>query len=128
MIRRPPRSTRTDTLFPYTTLFRSIRAIEDVLARGGGEKFDITVFGDEPYGHYNPILLSNVLAGNDDPSEIYLNALAWSNDNNLDLRTGVRVLRLDNHAHTMLAEADSRDSSHQLLLAYQRRHLFPHIP
>src|SRR3546814_1300503 len=25
MIRRPPRSTRTDTLFPYTTLFRSAR-------------------------------------------------------------------------------------------------------
>src|SRR3546814_2140230 len=28
MIRRPPRSTRTDTLFPYTTLFRSARAFE----------------------------------------------------------------------------------------------------
>src|SRR3546814_17750605 len=27
MIRRPPRSTRTDTLFPYTTLFRSIAAL-----------------------------------------------------------------------------------------------------
>src|SRR3546814_7260566 len=27
MIRRPPRSTRTDTLFPYTTLFRSIFAL-----------------------------------------------------------------------------------------------------
>src|SRR3546814_14139072 len=27
MIRRPPRSTRTDTLFPYTTLFRSLRQI-----------------------------------------------------------------------------------------------------
>src|SRR3546814_14699870 len=26
MIRRPPRSTRTDTLFPYTTLFRAVRA------------------------------------------------------------------------------------------------------
>src|SRR3546814_7791335 len=26
MIRRPPRSTRTDTLFPYTTLFRSVQA------------------------------------------------------------------------------------------------------
>src|SRR3546814_2422135 len=26
MIRRPPRSTRTDTLFPYTTLFRSLHA------------------------------------------------------------------------------------------------------
>src|SRR3546814_11350866 len=30
MIRRPPRSTRTDTLFPYTTLFRS-QAVEVVL-------------------------------------------------------------------------------------------------
>src|SRR3546814_10394574 len=30
MIRRPPRSTRTDTLFPYTTLFRSRKAPETV--------------------------------------------------------------------------------------------------
>src|SRR3546814_20179600 len=29
MIRRPPRSTRTDTLFPYTTLFRSTMAAEN---------------------------------------------------------------------------------------------------
>src|SRR3546814_1606271 len=28
MIRRPPRSTRTDTLFPYTTLFRSCKLVE----------------------------------------------------------------------------------------------------
>src|SRR3546814_20638618 len=28
MIRRPPRSTRTDTLFPYTTLFRSVRELQ----------------------------------------------------------------------------------------------------
>src|SRR3546814_14716755 len=38
MIRRPPRSTRTDTLFPYTTLFRSILEwptgpVEESLAR-----------------------------------------------------------------------------------------------
>src|SRR3546814_8142402 len=33
MIRRPPRSTRTDTLFPYTTLFRS----EDLLESGNSE-------------------------------------------------------------------------------------------
>src|SRR3546814_15202788 len=32
MIRRPPRSTRTDTLFPYTTLFRSNR--KPVIAMG----------------------------------------------------------------------------------------------
>src|SRR3546814_1776341 len=30
MIRRPPRSTRTDTLFPYTTLFRSINRIDQI--------------------------------------------------------------------------------------------------
>src|SRR3546814_3364647 len=29
MIRRPPRSTRTDTLFPYTTLFRSHQPVAD---------------------------------------------------------------------------------------------------
>src|SRR3546814_15817755 len=33
MIRRPPRSTRTDTLFPYTTLFRS----EEGVDRGDGD-------------------------------------------------------------------------------------------
>src|SRR3546814_14690239 len=35
MIRRPPRSTRTDTLFPYTTLFRSAGADHGRLADGG---------------------------------------------------------------------------------------------
>src|SRR3546814_20017514 len=34
MIRRPPRSTRTDTLFPYTTLFRSARTGSCRTARG----------------------------------------------------------------------------------------------
>src|SRR3546814_282560 len=34
MIRRPPRSTRTDTLFPYTTLFRSMDAPSGRLALG----------------------------------------------------------------------------------------------
>src|SRR3546814_6358034 len=34
MIRRPPRSTRTDTLFPYTTLFRSADRQQPVFARG----------------------------------------------------------------------------------------------
>src|SRR3546814_14541882 len=32
MIRRPPRSTRTDTLFPYTTLFRSFQVLRLALA------------------------------------------------------------------------------------------------
>src|SRR3546814_5989215 len=34
MILRPPRSTRTDTLFPYTTLFRSVRSSVNTPPRG----------------------------------------------------------------------------------------------
>src|SRR3546814_10717607 len=42
MIRRPPRSTRTDTLFPYTTLFRSPGAVENALFfRGEDLRIDI---------------------------------------------------------------------------------------
>src|SRR3546814_18504985 len=41
MIRRPPRSTRTDTLFPYTTLFRSKEiVIVEVEARVDGDRRD----------------------------------------------------------------------------------------
>src|SRR3546814_2034942 len=36
MIRRPPRSTRTDTLFPYTTLFRSVVVTGDGLTVADG--------------------------------------------------------------------------------------------
>src|SRR3546814_2950900 len=39
MIRRPPRSTRTDTLFPYTTLFRS-KPVRIRLIGGNGEDRD----------------------------------------------------------------------------------------
>src|SRR3546814_15561413 len=42
MIRRPPRSTRTYTLFPYTTLFRSVLAFG---AASPGVDFDISVVG-----------------------------------------------------------------------------------
>src|SRR3546814_7781245 len=42
MIRRPPRSTRTDTLFPYTTLFRSLAS---AAAYRRGEKGDVETDG-----------------------------------------------------------------------------------
>src|SRR3546814_15893470 len=45
MIRRPPRSTRTDTLFPYTTLFRSLAAIGE--EQREDEKFKPFVAGLE---------------------------------------------------------------------------------
>src|SRR3546814_8747391 len=44
MIRRPPRSTRTDTLFPYTTLFRSgVRNADAFMAAVDG-----VLYGDDP--------------------------------------------------------------------------------
>src|SRR3546814_10433276 len=54
MIRRPPRSTRTDTLFPYTTLFRSdldgIVGIERLLQQGGdaGLRFRAILVAADP--------------------------------------------------------------------------------
>src|SRR3546814_7978399 len=39
MIRRPPRSTRTDTLFPYTTLFRSAHFGGECSGRGVADAF-----------------------------------------------------------------------------------------
>ena len=102
-----------------------VRAIEEILARGGGEKFDITVFGDEPYGNYNRILLSNVLAGKDDPREIYLNALDWYTDNGIDLRAGVRVVRLDTFAHLVHADDGTTMRYDKLVLATGSRAFFP---
>src|SRR3546814_3307106 len=45
MIRRPPRSTRTDTLFPYTTLFRSGAGTFDVFAVVGAAEGVGAIFG-----------------------------------------------------------------------------------
>src|SRR3546814_18017399 len=50
MIRRPPRSTRTDTLFPYTTLFRSLPDIDRLLSEDKGLKVvyrELPILSDE---------------------------------------------------------------------------------
>ena len=70
------------------------RTVEEILARGGAGMFDITMFGDEPTGNYNRILLSNVLNGSDREDEIYLNPLAWYRENQITLLTGLRATGL----------------------------------
>src|SRR3546814_14031787 len=50
MIRRPPRSTRTDTLFPYTTLVRSPLPVAAV-GRPAAARRDRAGAGDAPEGH-----------------------------------------------------------------------------
>src|SRR3546814_19927421 len=47
-IRRPPRSTRTDTLFPYTTLFRSRRSRRSTVLRGLSLAFPVRLLGARP--------------------------------------------------------------------------------
>src|SRR3546814_10611984 len=64
MIRRPPRSTRTDTLFPYTTLFRSgrnRREPEVALSQGGDARRAVEV---DPFGleHVHGLLVVEDLA------------------------------------------------------------------
>ncbi|HEY5842943.1 MAG TPA: nitrite reductase large subunit NirB [Mycobacterium sp.] len=102
-----------------------VRAVEEILARGGAETLDITVFGDEPYGNYNRILLSNVLAGSDDPGEIYLNGMDWYADNRIDLRAGVRVVRIDTFAHLVHADDGTTVRYDKLILATGSRAFFP---
>src|SRR3546814_18656752 len=69
MIRQPPRSTRTDTLLPYTTLVRSHIKTE---GRGGGWpdctggwEFDGVNACDAKYSYVTPQLLLVALAGDD---------------------------------------------------------------
>src|SRR3546814_4916189 len=75
MIRRPPRSTRTDTLFPYTTLFRSagfetlveagyapemayfeclheLKLIVDLMYEGGIANMNYSISNNAEYGEY----------------------------------------------------------------------------
>jgi nitrite reductase (NADH) large subunit len=67
------------------------RTVEEILSRGGAEMFDITMFGDEPYGNYNRIMLSNVLNGTQDESEIFINPLSWYDENEITLHVGKRA-------------------------------------
>src|SRR3546814_14168297 len=53
MIRRPPRSTRTDTLFPYTTLFRSRHGAQELILQRGDlalQQRDRIFVGRQPAG------------------------------------------------------------------------------
>ncbi len=71
-----------------------VRTIEELLAIAPGV-YDITVFGAEPHGNYNRILLSPLLAGETSFEEIVLNGADWYRDNHIDLRAGVEVVGVD---------------------------------
>ncbi|MDY3552877.1 nitrite reductase large subunit NirB [Gemmata sp. JC717] len=102
------------------------RFLEDVLALYP-ERFDITVFGDEPYGNYNRILLSNVLNGTQDAKEIFLNPLAWYEENGITLHAGARVTRIDRDAKLVHA-GDAAVPYDYLVFATGSKPFIPPIP
>ena len=101
------------------------RAVEEVLARGGADQFEITMFGDEPYGNYNRILLSNILSGQQDTSEIYINPLDWYKDNNIRLHSGARVTHIDRAARIVTANTGVQEEYDTLLIATGSRAFIP---
>ena len=93
------------------------RLVEEILLRGGGERFEIVMFGDEPYGNYNRILLSNVLAGAHDPKDIFINPLRWYEDNHVKLHAGVRVASVDRAARLVHGDNGVVESYDELVFA-----------
>ncbi|MEU2350787.1 nitrite reductase large subunit NirB [Modestobacter sp. NPDC049651] len=101
------------------------RVVEEVLERGGGEQFAITVFGEEPHGNYNRIMLSHVLAGEEHEDDIVLNSHDWYADNGVVLRAGVRVHRVDTHAKVVHAADGTTTPYDQLVIATGSRSFIP---
>src|SRR6185503_4101044 len=72
--------------------------------------FDITMFGAEPYGNYNRILLSNVLNLSQKATEIFMNPLAWYRENGITLHAGVKALRIDRDRRVVIGKPLGRDA------------------
>src|SRR5687768_16006733 len=77
------------------------RVVEEILKRAQG-RFEIVMFGAEPYGNYNRILLSNVLNGSQAAPDIFMNPLSWYRENGITLHAGVRAVRIDRDRHVVV--------------------------
>ncbi len=93
-----------------------VRALEELL-KIAPDMYDITVFGAEPYGNYNRILLSPVLAGEKTIDEIMLNDLQWYKDNGITLHTNKKIVDINRRQRKVIAEDGSDESYDRLLLA-----------
>ena len=86
------------------------RVVEEILRRNR-TLFDITMFGAEPYGNYNRILLSNVLNGMQKPEEIFMNPLPWYRENGITLHSGVKAVRIDRQKRFIVAMPIPKEAS-----------------
>lgn len=101
------------------------RFLEELVRRGAGEKFEITIFGDEPRGNYNRILLSGVLNGTHAPDDITLHPLEWYRAHDIALRHGVRVEKIDRELRQVLVDDGSSHAYDILVLATGSRPFVP---
>jgi NAD(P)H-dependent nitrite reductase large subunit len=103
------------------------RFVEELLGRGSRQHFDIVIFGDEPYGNYNRILLSNVLAGSHEPKDIFLNSLQWYDKNGIRLHSGVRVESVDRETRTVHGAGGVDEQYDRLVFATGAKPFIPPI-
>jgi nitrite reductase (NADH) large subunit len=93
-----------------------VRTLEE-LRKLAPDLYDITVFGAEPHGNYNRILLSPVLAGEMTLPGIMLNDLDWYRENDITLRAGVAITRIDRARRRVIAADGTEAEYDRLLLA-----------
>jgi nitrite reductase (NADH) large subunit len=104
-----------------------MRTLEELL-KLAPEKYDITVFGEEPYGNYNRIMLSPVLAGEKTINEIMINDLQWYEDNNVTLHSGKKVTQIDRVKRQVIADDGTVEPYDRLLLATGSRPFMLPVP
>lgn len=100
------------------------RVVEEILARSP-ERFRISMFGAEPHGNYNRILLSNVLNGSQDAAEIFMNPLPWYARHGITLHAGVQAESIDRSAKTVHGAGGVTERYDQLILATGSRPFVP---
>lgn len=93
-----------------------MRTVEELLALAP-DLYDITVFGAEPHGNYNRILLSPVLAGEKTVDDIMLNTREWYAENGIALHAGDPVEHIDRRRRIVRARSGLEVRYDRLLLA-----------
>jgi nitrite reductase (NADH) large subunit len=104
-----------------------MRAIEELLQLAP-DAYDITVFGAEPHGNYNRILLSPVLAAEKSVGGIMLNTPEWYAQRGISLRAGEEVVRLDRARHRVLTAQGASAPYDRLILATGSNPIVLRIP
>ena len=95
----------------------SVTVLSPELLKIAPEQYDITVFGAEPYGNYNRIMLSPVLAGEKTIDDIMLNDEQWYIDNDITLYKGKTVTEIDRVNRRVAADDGTTADYDRLLLA-----------